>query len=139
MASCCDAQRGNRCAHSVVCCVVHPRVQQRRLGPKIKPRCCVALSQMAVERAVLAHALGALAEAPGLGPAVAAVAAEVVTFAAGAIKEEGVGGRSGGGLCCVGIAWCSMQRGDMRAMHEGCVCAVEKACVWVTKGRRASL
>eukprot|EP00200_Dunaliella_tertiolecta_P001364 CAMPEP_0202366770 /NCGR_PEP_ID=MMETSP1126-20121109/17251_1 /ASSEMBLY_ACC=CAM_ASM_000457 /TAXON_ID=3047 /ORGANISM="Dunaliella tertiolecta, Strain CCMP1320" /LENGTH=801 /DNA_ID=CAMNT_0048961891 /DNA_START=60 /DNA_END=2462 /DNA_ORIENTATION=+ len=44
--------------------------------------------KMAVERAVLAHSLGALSEAPGLGPAMAAVAAEVVAFAAGAVKEE---------------------------------------------------
>jgi len=42
-----------------------------------------------VERATLAHSLTALAESPTLGPGMAAIASDMVAFAAGAIKEEG--------------------------------------------------
>lgn len=50
---------------------------------------CIFNSQVAAERTILANALAALAEKIHISAEIAAVAAENVAFAAGAIKDEG--------------------------------------------------
>jgi hypothetical protein len=80
--------------------------------------------QLATERVVLCQALGAVADAPGRGPAVAAVAADVAAFASAASKDEGKWAVVGSGVetevvaCDHGAGLCCGQQHACMLMHD---------------------